>query len=237
MSNLCKWLHEQLEKIPLISFPFKLEQLPENGIYFFYERGEIWGHGRDKQRIVRIGTCKSGNFKSRIAEHYLLDERKMNFDSKQAAPRERSIFRKNIGRALLNKRKSGYLNIWEIDFTDRKTREQKAHLRNVRFEKNLERQITKILRENFSFRFIEIENEMGREGLEARLIGTVAQCRLCRSSKNWLGIHSPINKIRQSGLWLVQHLENDGLTNIDKVKIKEIIDRQKSLKPHLHITH
>ena len=224
-SRNCKWLHEQLESLLLFKYPFNLDSLPDNGIYFFYERGEMWGHGGNKQRIVRIGTCKSGNFKSRISEHYLLDERKMNFDSKQVAPRERSIFRKNIGRALLNKTKSSYLNIWEIDFTDRESREQKAHLRNVRLEKNLERQITKILRENFSFRFIEVENEMGSEGLEGRLIGTIAQCRLCRPSKNWLGLHSPINKIRQSGLWLIQHLGNNGLTDRDKVKIRKIVDR------------
>ena len=103
MSDTCKWLHIQLERLPMIKFPFKLEQLPDNGIYFLYEEGESWGHGGFKPRIVRIGTHKNGNFRSRIREHYLLDESKMNFDSNKAAPRERSIFRKHIGRALLNK--------------------------------------------------------------------------------------------------------------------------------------
>jgi len=103
MSELCRWLHEQLE------------QLPENWIYFFYEDGEIWGHGGYKQRIVRIGTHKDGNFISRIKEHFLFDESKMNFDTTKPAPHERSIFRKNIGRALLNKEKDEYLKIWEID--------------------------------------------------------------------------------------------------------------------------
>lgn len=41
MSELCKWLHEQLEQLPLVKFPFRLEQLPGNGIYFFYEEGEF----------------------------------------------------------------------------------------------------------------------------------------------------------------------------------------------------
>ncbi len=81
MSENCKWLHIQLEQITVIKFPFKLEDLPENGIYFFYEDGEIWGHGGIKPRIVRIGTHKDGNFRSRIKEHYLLDESKMNFGS------------------------------------------------------------------------------------------------------------------------------------------------------------
>ncbi|MEM2939849.1 MAG: hypothetical protein QXU95_06250 [Candidatus Bathyarchaeia archaeon] len=30
MSELCRWLHEQLEKLPSIKYPFKLEILPEN---------------------------------------------------------------------------------------------------------------------------------------------------------------------------------------------------------------
>ena len=93
MSEICKWLHEQLEQLPLVKFPLKKEKLPENGIYFFYEDREIWGHEGDKPRIVRIGTNKEGNFRSRIKEHFLLDESKMNFDATKPAPHDRSIFR------------------------------------------------------------------------------------------------------------------------------------------------
>jgi len=32
-----------------------------------------------KPRIVRIGTHKENNFQSRISEHFLLNESKMNF--------------------------------------------------------------------------------------------------------------------------------------------------------------
>ena len=117
MSELCRWLHEQLEQLPLFQYPFNLRELPENGIYFFYEKGETWGHGGTKPRVVRVGTSKDGNLRKRLAEHFLLDERKMSFDAYKPAPRERSIFRKNIGRALLNQRKDEYLKIWELDFT------------------------------------------------------------------------------------------------------------------------
>jgi hypothetical protein len=117
-------LHEQLEQLPLIRYPFKLDQLPENGIYFFYEDGEIWGHGGDKPRIVRVGTHRDGNFRSRISEHYLLNESWMDFDENKPKPSDRSIFRKNIGRALLNKDKDSYLQIWNIDFTISKNRER-----------------------------------------------------------------------------------------------------------------
>lgn len=122
MSEPCEWLHEQLERLPRFKYPFDLTDLPENGIYFFYEQGETWGHSGTKPRIVRVGTSKDGNFRKRILEHYLLDESKMNFTASKPAPRERSIFRKNIGRALLNQRHDDYLRVWEIDFTSHKSR-------------------------------------------------------------------------------------------------------------------
>jgi len=228
MSERCKWLHEQLEQLPIIKFPFKLEQLPENGIYFFYEQGEIWGHGGNKPRIVRIGTHKDGNFRNRIKEHYLLDESKMNFDATRPAPHERSIFRAHIGRALLNQRKDNYLQIWREDLTSRENREKFGHLRDIRKEKETESEITTILRRNFSFRFIEISRQterMGTKGLESALIGTMAHCQLCKPSKNWLGNYSPTAQIRESGLWQVQHLSADGINENDKETILNAIER------------
>lgn len=230
MSELCRWLHEQLEQTPLFKFPFKLEQLPRNGIYFFYEQGEVWGHEGNKSRIVRIGTHRDGNFRTRIAEHYLLDESKMNFGRDKAKPSDRSIFRKNIGRALLNLRGDNYLQIWEIDYMYRKKRELCGHLRDIKKEKEIESEITGILRENFSFRFVELSRQrerMGKGGLESSLIGTIARCQLCKPSKDWLGNHSPKKNIRTSGLWLVQHLSADEINRNDKKIIGDAIRKQR----------
>ena len=130
-STLCDWLHRSLDSLPLFSYPFDLEALPINGIYFFYEKGECCSHERTKPRIVRVGTHRDGNFRSRIGEHFLLDERKMAFTRDQPAPHERSIFRKHIGRALLNKAGDPYLSVWELDFTGRESRAKNAHLRDI----------------------------------------------------------------------------------------------------------
>ncbi len=88
----CLWLHETLEKLPLFSYPFDVAALPTNGIYFFYEKGECCAHDTSLARVVRVGTHRDGNFKSRIAEHFLLDQRKMAFTENQPAQHERSIF-------------------------------------------------------------------------------------------------------------------------------------------------
>jgi len=210
MSEPCKWLHKQLEQLPLIKFPFIVERLPRNGIYFFYETGELGGHNRNTFRIVRIGTHKKGNFRSRIMEHYLFNEVKMNFDKDRSKPSDRSIFRKNIGRALLHKDNDEYLQIWDIDFTIRRNRESFGCQRDIDKEKRIESVITEIIRERFFFRYIVMESQMermGSRGLESSLIGTVASCKVCKPSANWLGNYSPKQQLMDSGLWLVQHLK------------------------------
>jgi len=90
--------------------------------------------------------------------------------------------------------------------------------------------ITRIIRERFSFRFIIIRNQeerMGSKGLESSLIGTIASCKLCKPSSNWLGRYSPIPKIRESELWLVQHLEANPINKDDKEIILNAIKETK----------
>jgi hypothetical protein len=224
----CAWLHAILELCPLISYPFDLEQLPLNGIYFFYEKGEANVHNGNLG-IVRVGTHKGNNFRSRISEHYLLNGME-DFDKNSPAPKDRSIFRKNLGRALLNKMKPSYLPIWEKDFTTKKKREKYKNKRDIILELRVENQITKILRDNFSFRFIEIADEkqrMGKQGLESRLIGTLSHCMLCSPSSLWLGNFSPKKQIQESGLWLIQHLSSEGINQNDKAIISSLISKYK----------
>jgi len=232
MSELCEWLHRQLEQLPSVKFPFRLEQLPRNGIYFFYENNEIWEHNGNKPRVVRIGTHRDGNFRSRIKEHYLLEESKMNFDRKNSKPSDRSIFRKNIGRAILNRDKDDYIKIWEIDFTSRRNRELLGYKRNIDKERSMESTITKILRNKFFYRFFLIEHQierMGSQGLESSLIGTLAGCKKCRPSIKWLGNHSPKKQIQESGLWLVQHLRANGINENDRNVVLNSIEKTENL--------
>src|ERR1700730_6992200 len=133
-SKMCNWLTEQLASLPLVSYPFHVAALPANAIYFFYEKGEVSAHGDHLPRIVRIGTDRDGNFRSRIAEHYLLDDRKMMFDSNKSAPHDRSIFRKNIGRVILSKSEDPYLAVWEIDFIKSANQRSYGHLRDLEKE-------------------------------------------------------------------------------------------------------
>ena len=230
MSELCKWLHEQLECLPLFRYPFEPSKLPKDGIYFFYEKGEIWGHGGDKQRIVRIGTSREGNFRSRINEHFLMKSSK-GLDKDKLKPSDRSIFRKNIGRALLNRCNDPYLDIWNHDFTYLTKRERHGDERDIDKEERIESEITKILRTNFSFRFIVIDNGTDRDRLEKLLIGTVANCGLCKPSADWLGKYSPKPKIKEKGMWLEQNLSSHPISGSNKVEIMDLIHKTKSFIP------
>ena len=232
---LCQWLHEQLELLPLVRFPFTPAQLPTNGIYFFYEDGEAWRHGLNKPRIVRIGSHRDGNFRSRINDHFLLSKSEMTLQADRPAPKDRSIFRKNLGRALLAKADDSYLKVWDIDFTSKANQKAYGHLRNLDREDEIEANVTTILREGFSFRFVLVEGQeqrMGTAGLEGALIGTVAHCRCCRPSPTWLGNSSPLSKIRESGLWLVQHLKHPPMTAEERLAFSACVARTQSQYPN-----
>jgi hypothetical protein len=82
-------------------------------------------------------------------------------------PSDRSIFRKNIGRASLHRDKAPYLEIWEIDYIPRANREQFGHQRDIRKEREIESAITDKFRKGFCFRFLIIKSEEDRIGAKS----------------------------------------------------------------------
>lgn len=79
-----------------------------------YEDGET-GHGTN--RIVRVGTHRKENqLPGRLEEHYLHENK------------DRSIFRKNIGRALLNRDHDPFLEYWELDLTSHESKQTNGQL-------------------------------------------------------------------------------------------------------------
>jgi len=204
--NYCEELHKILEQGKRFDFKSGFADLPASGIYILYQKGEI-GHGKD--RIVRIGThVGDGNLKQRIISHF------------EKENKNRSIFRKNIGRAMLNKDKNPYLKIWNYDTTAKSAREKYAGEVDKNFERQLEKKISKYIQDNFYFKVLEVQNKADRLRLEARLIGTVSNCKICCASKGWLGNFSPEPKIKASGLWLVNELYKDELSKEELEEIK-----------------
>lgn len=193
MSKECQKLHEYARSLPRYKFPFDKNEIAQNGIYILFEKNEQ-GHGGE--RIVRIGThTGQNNLSQRLTEHFIKENK------------DRSIFRKNIGRALLNQKGDDYLEVWNLDLTSKEMRESSKHLVDKDFQQQLEQQISEYIQENFSFSIIEIQDKKKRLELEKELIGLVSSCGECQSSQDWLGNASPIDKIRFSGLWQTQHVK------------------------------
>ena len=216
--NLCEHLHRVVASLPLYKYPVVLEALPDNGIILTYEHGQAWGHGGDEPRIVHVGSHRDGNLAHRLSEHFLLDERKMDFTVNGAAPKDRSILRKTIGRALLNMAGDPYLAMLDVDFTKRINRDRFGGSRELEREKAVESAVTDYIRSRFSFRVIPVLEQNDRLGscsLKSRIIATAAQCDSCCPTPDWLGNHAPDEKICHFGLWQVQQTRGDVLNEGD----------------------
>ena len=73
--------------------------------------------------------------------------------------------------------------------------------------KKVEERVSEYMRSHFSFAMIEVNGKAERLLLESKLISIISGCKECsKPSLDWLGNFSPIPKIRESGLWLVNEL-------------------------------
>jgi hypothetical protein len=175
---------------------FDKSEIPLNGVYLLYEEGEK-GHGTD--RIVRVGTHTGvNNFPSRLDEHFIKENK------------DRSIFRKNIGRAILNKTNDDYLKVWNLKSP--KAKDKHLHAANEKRKAKTESFISVYFKEKISFVVLREDEKKKRLELKSKIISTISQCRECKASPKWMGLNSPIEKIRESGLWQVQHLNKEQFT-------------------------
>jgi hypothetical protein len=136
---------------------------------------------------VRVGTHRGqNNLPGRIREHLY----KTNKD--------RSIFRKHVGRCLLAKEGASFLAQWEIDLTTKASRAlnegkvDKARLQEV------EADVTRYMVENFSFAVLRFDSEADRRDYEECLLSTIYECSDCGSSETWLGKFHASKVIRTS---------------------------------------
>ena len=208
MSELCATLHDLTRSKVRIGFPFEPGVIPLNGIYLLFEKGEK-GHGGD--RIVRVGTHRGDdNLLSRLREHFLVENK------------DRSIFRKNIGRALLARNDDPFLAQWNLDLTSNEGKVANAGKVDQLKKDNTEKKVTRYIQDQFGFVIIPTgRGKETRQALEGRLISTVSLCKECKASKGWLGQHSPVERICESGMWNYQGLWKIPVTSKDLELIRK----------------
>lgn len=208
MNNISLKLHELFNSKTRFYFPFEYKNISKNGIYIIFEKGEHLGN---LDRIVRIGTHTGNNqLVSRLKQHFVKENK------------NRSIFRKNIGRCFLNQENRNYLPIWELDITPKKDREIKLSMINRDYEKQLEERISHYIQSNLSFCTFEINDKKDRLFWESKIASTLAQSDISPSD-TWLGNHSTKDKIRTSGLWQVNELNKEVLTDDEFNELMKLV--------------
>jgi hypothetical protein len=208
--NNCNEIHKIFNGLKEYKFPFDQKKIPKNGIYILFEKGEKV----DKlKRIVRVGTHTGNNqLPSRLKQHFIKENK------------DRSIFRKNIGRALLNADNDSFLEQWQLNLTSRANKEKNSGKVDFEKLKSVEKRVTEYIQSNFSFAVFEVLEKEQRLTIESRIISTVSNCTNCKPSKNWLGLSSPKQKIIESGLWLVNELWKQSLTETELAEMKNITE-------------
>jgi len=214
VANKCRDLHDIFNAGKRYSSS-EINRVPfENGIYIMYEKGECY---KDFDRIVRVGTHDSPNrLKLRLKDHFIRENK------------DGSIFRKNIGKAILNRNTSPYLSIWSLDTSKE---ENKVYV-NAVVQRDIEQNVSAYLRENMSFIVFPVEDKNQRLRLEKAIISTLNHCDDFTQSKQWLGNYSTETDIKTSGMWLKRGIHADPLTNDELNFIKDKCLSLENIKTH-----
>lgn len=218
--RICNELHKELQHLEKYSIPteknrrgafiFDSIEIPENGMYFFFQEDET-AHGG--YRVVRIGINKTNTLKRRMSNHFRLDITRSAFSTYLI-----DIYIKYLLYPKLNKwTENGSSNVFTANKFDglykvnKKISELEEDLRILRqrkFTGNIPRfdeykeALLPFFQENFKYSFVWFPDDLKeRDLMEDGLIGTVSHCGDCGPSNHWLGLLAPYKLSRKYGLW------------------------------------
>jgi hypothetical protein len=184
-------------------------RFPKRGVYFFFERGEHRSDGKSP-RVVRVGTHaltqgSTSTFWGRLCQHRGFIEGSMAGGGNHRG----SVFRKHVGAALINQQQSDAVYpCWYSDSSITK---------GIRVEEyEMEKQVSQVVRA-MPFLWVEVDDEPGslspRGVIERNSIALLSNYnqsdKVDKPSQSWLGNWSINDKIRESGLWNVNHVDDE----------------------------
>jgi hypothetical protein len=175
-------------------------EMPEAGVYLFFDESEHRLKDLGTLRVVRVGTHgvaagSKATLRNRMRTHFGTGAGEGNHRS--------SIFRLHVGRSMLNARLTRHVDTWGSQKADKKT---------LLGERDMERVVSQYLSQ-LHVALIDIpgvsEKSNDRSYIEQNLIAILSnKCRpLDPPSYKWLGNNSDKREIRKSGLWNVNHVE------------------------------
>ena len=204
-TNKCYELHLLFNSMKRYNYK-TINDIPfDNGVYIFFGEDEKYA-GMD--RIIRVGTDTQQNrLKERMKQHLLTSNK------------DGSIFRKNIGRAMLNKeQKIELLKYWNIKMS--KPENKKYFNNELQLEcRSLENKITNYLCANMEFVVFNLEKAEDRLRYEEAIIATLHKSKDFKASENWLGNYVPTNiknnHVVDSRMWISQGINAKELTDAE----------------------
>jgi hypothetical protein len=209
-TNFCHLLHQLLNKMPIYLLPSEVNF--NNGLYFFYEKGETCSH-TGNPRIVRIGNHKSKNgLIGRLNQHYKED-------------RYWSSHRRLLGGALLRKQNLEHDCIQPSPGQGHWEKQKHPDRKKCESCKIFETNVTAYLKAHYWFRCIEVTDKEYRYELEPLLIATIHQCPNCSASENWLGRFAFDEKVKNGKLWQSHHLNGSVFSKDQFENFKALINK------------
>lgn len=179
---------------------------PTRGVYFFFEDGEYRRDGRTP-RVVRVGT----HAVAKGAHTELWKRLRMHRGTKSGGGNHRaSLFRRHVGGALLDRDHS--LQPKPASWGVHTSAPKSVRLAEV----HVEQAVSEYIRE-MPFLWIVADDEPGvssiRSVIERNAIALLSCHRLASNnadppSPDWLGHHCRSEKVRRSGLWNVNHIDD-----------------------------
>lgn len=195
---LTRAIHVLAADLPRFNHGFLPQELPPNGIYLFFERGEtVEVDGNCVERIVRIGTHRANHrLPRRLRQHF-------------TGNRRGSVFRRHIGGALLTESNADdhRLPVW--------INQKGGPVPEVEIA------VSEVLRDRFTFSCIRVDDAAERLNLERGLIALLTQRPLGAPSPGWLGRYAVREAVRESGLWNTQHVGAEPLGPNELVRLIE----------------
>ncbi|MGJ8641785.1 MAG: DUF6884 domain-containing protein [Luteolibacter sp.] len=185
---------------------------PTRGIYFFFESSEGRTDSGTGPRIVRVGThgLKTGSKSplwKRLAQH-------QGVQSSGSGNHRGSIFRLLIGQALIDRDKLA-ISTWGAGSSISAAGKRQSLSREVvkELELPLEQEVSNFIG-NMPFLWLDIDDDPSPDSLRGyiernsiALLSNYDRSSLDCFSQNWLGNHSNREKVRRSGLWNSNHVD------------------------------
>ena len=231
--ELCLRIHEFFSKLPKYKMSdIKIAQQNNNetigGVYVMFEEGEFY-HGYP--RITRVGTHqadkksapdipqKKQSVWKRMMQHY-------GHATNLLGKKDGSIFRKNVGIAMLKESNDPYIEAWLFDRTTcEKRKKYDSDKSKVPYDKKkqdeIEVMVSDYIRNKISFVVIPINNRKKRHDFEYGLISAICQASDFCPSKTWLGNYNDKEKIKQSHMWVSDGIDDEPLTEEEFKEIKQ----------------